>query len=168
MSKANPYAGLLDERPVEAVLTATPEVLRALLAEIGDDVETRPAPGKWSAAEIACHLADTEMVFGFRLRQMLAEDNPAIQPFDQDKWAANYLGVSADQAAEVFAALRGWNLQLIETSLPAAAQRTATHPERGAFTFQSFVEMMAGHDLNHLAQLRKLADAPPLGTTGEE
>ena len=168
MSKANPYAVFLDERPVDAILTATPEVLRSLIADIGDEVETRPAPGKWSAAEIACHLADCEMVFGFRLRQMLAEENPAIQPFNQEKWADNYLGVAADQAVEVFAVLRGWNLQLIETSLPAAAKRTATHPERGVFTFQSFVELIAGHDLNHLSQLRKLADAPRSGAAGAE
>ena len=163
MSKANLYGNFLDERPLEAILTATPEALRSVIAEIGDEVETRPAPGKWSPQEIACHLADTEMVFGFRLRQMLAEDNPVMQPFDQDKWAANYLGISADQAVEVFAALRGWNLRLIESSLPAAAHRAGTHPQRGAFTFQGFVELMAGHDLNHLSQLRKLADAPRRG-----
>ncbi len=47
-----------------------------------------PVLGKWSAAEIVSHLADCEIVFAFRLRQTLAEDNPTIQPFDQDKWAA--------------------------------------------------------------------------------
>lgn len=168
MSKANPYASFLDERPVDAILMATPGALRSVVAEIGEDVETRPAPGKWSAAEIACHLADTEMVFGFRLRQLLAEDIPTVQPFDQDKWAANYLGVSADQAVEVFTALRGWNLQLIETSLPAEANRTAIHPQRGVFTLQNFVELMAGHDLNHLSQLRRIAPAPRLGESGVE
>lgn len=160
MSKANPYASFLDERPVEAILTATPDALRSLIAEIGyADVETRPAPGKWSPSEIACHLADTEMVFAFRLRQILTEDNPPIQPFNQDKWAASYLGLSADQAVDVFASVRGWNLELIESSLPAAAERAATHPERGVVTFQGLVETLAGHDLNHLSQLRKIASA---------
>ena len=168
MSKANPYASFLDERPVDAILMATPAALRSVIAEIGDEVETRPAPGKWSVAEIACHLADTEMVFGFRLRQLLAEDNPTVQPFDQDKWAANYLGISADQAVDVFSALRGWNLQLIGTSLPAAANRTANHPERGIFTLQSFVELMAGHDLNHLSQLHEIAAALRRGKPGAE
>jgi hypothetical protein len=161
MSKANPYASLLDERPVEAILAATPEALRAVLEQIGETgVETRPAPGKWSASEIACHLADTELVFGFRLRQTLAEDNPTIQPFDQDKWAVSYLGMDAGQALGVFTALRGWNLELIQSAMPAAAGRTMTHPERGAMTFQTVVENMAGHDLNHLAQLRRIAGTP--------
>jgi hypothetical protein len=160
MSKANPYADLLEGRPAQTVLEATPEALRALLAEIGEaNLETRPAPGKWSPAEIVCHLADCDVAFGFRLRQALAEDNPTVQPFNQDKWAANYLGISAQQALEAFTALRRWNLRLIEAALPAGATRTMTHPQRGTLTFRDFVELIAGHDLNHLGQLRRIADA---------
>src|SRR5208337_3366014 len=119
-------------------------------------LNTPPAPGKWSAAEIACHLADCEIAFGFRLRQTLAEDNHVIQPFDQEKWAASYDGVAAGQALATFAALRNWNLQLINSALPTSANRSVSHPERGEMTFKSIVETMAGHDLNHLTQLRKL------------
>ncbi len=160
MSKANPYEGFLDGRPVEAILASTPEALAEAMAAIGDEnLTTPPAPGKWSAAEILCHLADCELAFGFRLRQTLAEDGPTIQPFDQDKWAATYRGVSAGHALEVFAALRGWNLRLLEAALPAAAARPAHHPERGTMTFQTIVETMAGHDLNHLGQLKRMAAA---------
>lgn len=158
MSKLNPYEDFLDGRPVDVILTATPEALRSMLAQIGD-ANTRPSPGKWSPAEILSHLADCELVFGFRLRQTLAEDAPTIQPFDQDKWAAQYTGISAGSALEAFSALRAWNLRLIRSALPGAAGRTMVHPERGAMTFQNVVETMAGHDLNHLGQLRKLAGA---------
>jgi hypothetical protein len=160
MSKLNPYEGFLDGRPVESILASTSGALASTLAVISPDkVATPPAPGKWSAAEIVCHLADCEIAFGFRLRQTLAEDDPVIQPFDQDKWAATYGGVSASHALEVFTALRGWNLRLIGAALPVAANRPTTHPERGTMTFQTIVETMAGHDLNHLDQLRKLAGA---------
>ena len=107
-----------------------------------------------------CHLADCELVFGFRLRQTLAEDGPTIQPFDQDKWAANYPGIPADEALAAFTALRNWNLRMIRDALPGAAGRSMTHPERGTMTFQTVVETMAGHDLNHLGQLRKIARQP--------
>jgi hypothetical protein len=160
MSKANPYDSFIDGRPVDAILNATPAALASVLADIGEEhIATPPAPGKWSASEIACHLADCELVFGFRLRQTLAEDAPTIQPFDHDKWAASCRGVSAGHAVEVFAALRGWNLRLIESALPAAAARKMIHPERGEMTFQAVVETMAGHDLNHLVQLRRMAKA---------
>jgi hypothetical protein len=160
MSKANPYDSFLDGRPADQILHSTPAALATALAEIGEEhIATPPAPSKWSASEIACHLADCELVFGFRLRQTLAEDAPTIQLFDQDKWAASYRGVSAGHAVEVFAALRGWNLRLIESALPSAAARKMIHPERGEMTFQSVIETMAGHDLNHLGQLRKMAKA---------
>ena len=160
MSEQNPYERFLDGRALEAVLTATPGEIAALVGSLGTEkAAIRPAPGKWSAAEIVCHLADCELVFGFRLRQTLAEDGPVIQPFDQDRWAATYGGIPAVKALEVFAALREWNLLLIEGAMPEAAGRKVTHPERGEMTFKTIVETMAGHDLNHLGQLRKMAGA---------
>ncbi len=161
MSKANPYERFLDGRPVETILALTPNSISEYMEVIGAHrVNVPPAPGKWSAAEIACHLADCEIAFGFRLRQTLAEDGPTVQPFDQEKWAATYHGLRASLALETFSALRQWNLCLIHAALPAAAGRTVIHPERGAMTFQTLVETMAGHDLNHLGQLRHIAELP--------
>ena len=157
MSSLNPYEKFLDGRPPEAILSITHDELERLLAVIGEKKVDQPqAPGKWSAAQIMAHLADCEIVFAFRLRQTLAEDAPLIQPFDQDKWAATYTAVPAAQALGVFKALRGWNLRLIALALPEAADRPVTHPERGAMTFLTIVETMAGHDLDHLAQLEKI------------
>ena len=158
MSQLNPYDSFLDGRPVDAILSSTADAIADCLYAIGPNrTETAPAPGKWSAAEIVCHLADCELVFGFRLRQTLAEDAPTIQPFDQDHWAGWYRGVAAAEALEAFRALRAWNLVMLHAALPAAAARTMTHPERGTMTFQTVVETMAGHDLNHLGQLRRIA-----------
>ena len=157
MSALNPYEKFLDGRPLEQILATTPKALTGTLESIGaEESSLPPAPGKWSAAEIIAHLADCELVFGFRLRQTLAEDNPTIQPFDQDKWAASYSGIPAGQALSVFTALRQWNLTLIRAAMPRAATRPTTHPERGPMTFQTIVETMAGHDLNHLSQLERM------------
>lgn len=161
MSQANPYEKFLDGRSVQSVLAATPAALDSAFAALGERANTPPAPGKWSPAQIACHLADCELVFAFRLRQTLAEDGPTIQPFDQEKWSATYNGVPAAQALQVFSALRQWNLRLLESAPPSAASRTVIHPERGAMTFATIVETMAGHDLNHLGPLQKLAAATP-------
>lgn len=158
MSDLNPYEKFLDGRTLDAILEATPGVIANYLKGLtAEAAATPPAPGKWSPAEIVCHLADCELVFGFRLRQTLAEDSPIIQPFDQDKWAATYAGIGAGQALEVFSALRGWNLTLMRAVLPGAAGRVITHPERGTMTFQTVVETMAGHDINHLGQLERIA-----------
>ena len=158
----NPYARYLDGRPLETILASTvPEIARYLEAMGASKAVIPPAPGKWSAAEIICHLADCELEFAGRLRQTLAEDAPTIQPFDQEKWAATYPGITAEQAFAAFSAFRAWNLLLISAALPAAATRPVTHPERGAMTFLTLVETLAGHDLNHLTQLQK--QAGPVG-----
>lgn len=154
----NPYASFLGNQQPLSVLGATAGRLESLARTLGPErVTTPPAPGKWSVREILCHLADCEVAFGFRLRQTLAEDNPVIQPFDQVKWAAPYGSFSAADALATFAALRHWNLLLIQGALAEFADKAVTHPERGAMTFATIVETMAGHDLNHLGQLERIA-----------
>lgn len=158
MTALNPYADFLDARPVMEILAETPRAIRSLLDTMGSaKAYEAPAPGKWSPGEIVAHLADTELVFGFRLRQTLAEDNPTLQPFDQEKWAKTYSGVEPSEAFDAFSAFRKWNMILLEATLPSAADRTLTHPERGTITFQTIVETMAGHDINHLGQLQRIA-----------
>jgi hypothetical protein len=157
VSQLNPYDSFLDDRAVDAILTSTADAIADSINAIGaTGTSEPPAPGKWSAAEIVCHLADCEIVFAFRLRQTLAEEGPTVQPFDQDKWAERYCGIPANEALAAFRALRNWNLRLIRDALPGAAARTMTHPERGTMTFQTVVETMAGHDLNHLGQLHRI------------
>jgi uncharacterized damage-inducible protein DinB len=153
----NPYANQLGGREPVGVIAATPARLRQLTIAIGPArIETPRAAGKWSPRDILCHLADCEIVFAFRLRQTLADDNPIIQAFDQDRWAAPYARQSADDALAAFAALRTWNLSLVN-GLPAEGrERRMRHPERGEMTFQAVLETMGGHDLNHLAQLEAL------------
>jgi DinB family protein len=158
MSELNPYAKFLDGRPLESILASTASTLSALIERIGPGrAAVPPAPGKWSPTEIICHLADCEIAFAFRLRQTLAEDNHTIQPFDQEKWAVIYPGFAVEPALAAFTALRNWNLVLIREALPESSGRKVTHPERGAMTFETIVSTMAGHDLNHLAQLERVA-----------
>ena len=150
----NPYASFPGRRNAREVIAETAERLAAAAAALGSEgVEHSPAPGKWNARQILCHLADTEIVFAFRLRQSLAEPHHTIQPFDQDTWASRYAAFDAASAVEVFSSVRAWNRTLIE-SLPADAfAKRLSHPERGEMSFQTLVETMAGHDLNHLRQL---------------
>jgi hypothetical protein len=131
--------------------------LRESLDSLGDERANKPpAPGKWSAREILCHLADCEIVFAFRLRQTLAEPRHVIQPFDQDLWARNYAAYDAPAALAVFIAVRDFNTRLIASLPPEAFSKPVSHPERGAMTFQTVVETMGGHDLNHIAQIEKI------------
>jgi len=159
---ANPYASFVGDRSAVDVIEETSRRLSEIVSRLSStstapnsssNLEWRPAPGKWNAREILCHLADCEIAFAFRLRQTLAETNHVMQPFDQEKWAGMYGGLSARAALSAFSSLREWDLALIQNTPADAMSKKVTHPERGDMTFRTIVETMAGHDLNHLKQL---------------
>jgi hypothetical protein len=154
----NPYASFLDNRdPVSVIAATSAELARILNSFPADRVTAAPAPGKWSARDIVAHLADTEIVFAWRLRQALAEDHHVVQPFDQDVWSKTYGAFDARSALAVFSAVRSWNVTFIRQMSPADLARPVTHPERGTMTVQTIVETMGGHDVNHLRQLTAIA-----------
>ncbi len=157
----NPYAAQLGNRNAREVIAETPRKLGSLLEQLSSGgLERSLAPGKWTARMILCHLADCEIAFSFRFRQALAEEHHLIQPFDQDAWARPYRNptLQAQTAVDVFSALRGWNIGLLETISVESWRKPVRHPERGEMTFQILVETTAGHDINHLRQLEQIAE----------
>ena len=118
----------------------------------------RPAPDKWSVGEILAHLADTEIVVGWRIRSILAAPGTPIQAFDQDAWAAagNYARRDPRKSLEQFRAVRDANLALFKSLTPEQRKRHGMHAERGEETLERILSMMAGHDLNHLEQLERI------------
>jgi uncharacterized damage-inducible protein DinB len=154
----NPYAKFLGGQDPIPVIIATAERLHALIDPLSPaHVDRAPAPGKWSIREIVAHLADSELVFSFRLRQALAEDHPIIQPFDQGIWGQHYAAYDAPSGLALFTAARNWNIKLLTTVTEPDRHRPTTHPERGTMTLWTIVETMAGHDINHLQQIERLA-----------
>src|SRR3954447_12315086 len=161
---ANPYDVHIGTRQPRDVIETTALDLHRLAGRIGAARLTTPrAPGKWSARDILCHLADCEIVFAFRLRQALAADHHVIQPFDQEKWAGTYRLLDAHTALATFEQLRKWNLALLENVTASQRAKLVSHPERGEMTFETIIETMAGHDLNHVKQLEEIASGPRSG-----
>ena len=152
-----PYAGMLGERDAAKVIAETPRRLGLVLDGLSAaEIEAQPAPGKWSVREIVAHLADCEVVWGWRLRQVLGEEQAVTQPFEQDAWAKAYGAYSLDAALECFKALRAWNVAFVGALSEADRAKGYTHPERGEERLWTIVEIMAGHDLHHLARLEKV------------
>jgi uncharacterized damage-inducible protein DinB len=148
--------------PVQSMREA-PDALKKLLDGISDALaKNPPAPGKWSVRQIMAHLADSELVAGYRYRSILgAEDGSPIPAYDQDRWAKaeNYNDIPLADSLSSFSALRQMNLRLLE-SLPASAwDKYGLHAERGRESIRDLVQLVAGHDLNHIAQIRKILGA---------
>lgn len=155
----NPYARYLSdgENPLE-VMAATPVFLREALSRIPVERRQQPwAEGKWSIREMMAHLADCELAFGFRIRQALAEPGIAVQAFDQTLYARHYAAYEEELARQTFLTCREWNLRLLTTVSEKEWSNTMTHPERGTMTLWQFLEVVAGHDRNHLQQIQTVA-----------
>ena len=144
------------------VLSTTARRLEELMSGLTtDQLLTAEAPGKWCMAEVAQHLADAELVWGFRLRMTLAENRPRLVGYDQDAWAAR-LGYKQAIPAEsvlVFKTLREANLRLLHAAEAADLNRVAVHDERGEESIRHMIDLYAGHDIVHLRQLERIRAA---------
>ncbi len=145
-----PYATQLGGRDPLAVLASTAAQIAAIDPA---RYSTAWAPGKWTIGQIIAHLADCEVAFTFRLRQAVAEPNYTVQPFDQDLWADSYPTVDPAAALAVFLSVRAWSVAFLQALPPEVFDKTVLHPEFGEMKFRNIVEIIAGHDVNHLAQL---------------
>jgi hypothetical protein len=140
------------------VQTRTVKKLERLIkGQAASQLRKRPAPGKWSASEIPAHLADTEMVTGWRMRQILGSPGTPIQAFDQDSWAAacHYDKRDPRKAVEQFRVQREANLALLKSLSPEQWTHYGMHAERGKETIEHMVRLQAGHDLNHIPQIER-------------
>ena len=156
----NPYAKYLENRDPLAVAAATPAKIVSLIRGLSPrHLAKRPAPGKWSIQEIIGHLADTEMVMACRARWIAFEGHPTLVPFDQEKWASGRAREkeSLAETIERFRLLRRSQVRLFRHASKQDFRRTGFHPERGVVTLRVQLETLAGHDLNHLQQIRRLA-----------
>ena len=117
-------------------------------------------PGKWSAAEIVQHLADSEMTSAIRLRRLLVEDHPVIQGYDQDLFATKlrYNDLDIAPALEAFRGARATTTQLLERMTEADWRREGTHTESGHYTAEDWLEIYAAHAHGHADQIRRLRE----------
>lgn len=149
----------VDGKDPISIQRATPRVIRDLLqSALPERLTYKPDPDKWSAGEILAHMAETEIVFGFRVRYVLGASGAAVPAYDQDVWARNshYERMDPMKSLEVFTQLRQFNVALFETLPPEMMEYYGVHAERGKETVDRMFHMMAGHDINHIRQLQKL------------
>ena len=143
------------------VMSATPASLRQLVDDAGPDLRTRPAESEWSVLECIGHIADAELVTAGRIRWILAEAEPDIVGYDQDRWVSGLRHGDDDpgELLELFDALRRANLALWRRTPDADRARIGIHRERGPESFGLTIRLIAGHDRIHLAQARAALDA---------
>jgi hypothetical protein len=154
--------GLVHGQDPIGVLAATPSRIEEEIAGLTSDALRRAeAPGKWSIAAVIRHLADSEIVWGWRMRMALAHDRPPITGYDQDAWAERlgYMDADAGQALREFAILREMNLRTLRRCSSSDLDRVGVHAERGDESVAHMMKMYAGHDILHLNQIRRIKNS---------
>jgi DinB superfamily len=153
---------LLGDREPVAVLRETPSALARAIDGLSPPQLRRPEqPGKWSISQVLQHLGDSEVVWAWRVRLILAHDRPQLTGYDQDLWAERPHDdqENPSEALELFAVLRRANLQLVQRASPADLKRVGVHVERGDESLEHLLRLNAGHDLLHLRQIERVRRA---------
>src|SRR5439155_14209656 len=130
-------------------------VADALAGATDQDLDAHPAPGKWSAREIAHHLADSEMTSAIRLRLLIATERPQIVGYDQEEFARRlYYDRPIEASIDAFKAARRTSAEILDRMTDAEWQREGTHSEHGRYTVERWLEIYAVHAHNHATQIR--------------
>ncbi len=141
------------------ILKTTPKKIKKMINGVSDKVlHKKHAPKKWSVAEIIAHLAETELVLGWRYRSIAANPGVVIQSFEQDDWAKNsqYEKSNITEMLEMYSVLRNANLKFLAGLPKEKFEYSGIHQERGKETITHIMNMEAGHDLNHFKQIEKI------------
>jgi uncharacterized damage-inducible protein DinB len=137
----------------------TPAVLAETVAKASDEqLTTRPSKDKSSVGEILAHLAEDEIATAWRYRQMVEHTGLQLAGFDQELWAriGDYASRAPHESLALFRLLRNANLQFLEHITPEQWECYGIHAERGRITVKDLVVHMAGHDANHVEQIRRI------------
>jgi DinB superfamily len=127
----------------------------ALVGATDQDLDSRPAPGKWSAREIVHHLADSEMTSAVRLRLLIGTDRPQIAGYDQEEFARRlYYDRPIEASIDAFKSARRTTGEILDRMTEAEWAREGTHTEHGRYTVERWLEIYAGHAHNHAEQIR--------------
>jgi DinB superfamily len=146
------------QEPVK-VQANTPKRLERLIKGVSTaKLRKRPEPNKWSVAEIIAHLADVEIVVGWRMRLILGAPGTPVHAFDQDSWvtALHYDKRDPKKDLAQHRVLREANLAMLKTLTPEQWKQFGMHTERGQESIEHIVRMIAGHDLNHIQQIERI------------
>ena len=152
---------LMEGKDPVAVQRQTAPELEKLVGRVpAEKLSQRPTPDKWSANEVLAHLAEAEVTSTWRYRQMLEHDGCSLPGFDQNLWTrlGSYASRKPEDSLTQFRLLRDANLQMFDQLTPEEWEKHGIHTERGRMTVRELAVQIAGHDINHLTQIKAILE----------
>src|SRR5512139_2179880 len=147
--------------PCLDLLAATPQILRGLMSEVSaEDARWKPAPDRFSVAEILAHLSHSESAcYRMRVDRFLAETWPTFEPDDAQMYLDLYRNADPEDAFGHFEEQRETNVEYLRDLPSEAGGRVALHREAGQITLNQMLHEWALHDLGHVRQVAELVRA---------
>ncbi len=142
-------------------LKALPSALREVLKGLNEEqLDTPYRDGGWTVRQVVNHIADSHMHAYLRMRKIVTEDHPTIQPYNQDVWAATPDAIAGpvEPSLVILMGLHARWASFLEQLPESAWTRTALHPERGEVTLASMLTTYAGHGTKHCGHIRSLRE----------
>jgi hypothetical protein len=143
-------------------LRETAHAMESLLWNVDEDaLDRKPADDEWSCSDLICHMTEMERRYIERLERIVRLEEPPIDAFDGDSIEPDG-GLRAQTVFDVmdeFAVLRRQTVYLLWSLDDDDWERRGVHPYLGALSIMDVAREMNEHDLGHLWQLRRLADA---------
>jgi len=134
-------------------LSSTPRDLQRLLKRVSPQAAlVRPAETEWCIKDVVAHLVDIEGQFRSRLQRIVTIDNPH-EPLINPNEAAHDLTMATGDLIELFAGKRRETTTYLETLTQPQWLRVCTHETYGITRLRKQVEILIGHDNEHLAQI---------------
>ncbi|MFH1758558.1 MAG: DinB family protein [Pseudomonadota bacterium] len=145
-------------------MATTPGDIEAVIRGLSDPLlSKRPDDKNWAAKEIVCHMRDTEEQFMIRFQTIMALDEPKLLAVEAERWSSErqYLRNDGFEALSSFRKRRNEVLEFLRGLNPEQWNRGGIHPTRGRMSIKDFVTFIAGHDQNHLEQLKRAVAGQP-------
>lgn len=150
----------MDDRglPCLDLLEATPAILRGLMSEVtSDDAKWKPAPDRFSIAEVLAHLSHSEgHCYRARVDCFLSEERPEFEPDDAQMHLDLYRNADPEDEFDHFEEQRETNIEFLRTFEESDGARRALHREAGEITLAQMLHEWALHDLGHVRQIAEL------------
>jgi hypothetical protein len=152
---STPYAHYVgDQNPLDLLNSSLEEYRDAAALLASASWNTHWAPGKWTLREVMVHVAQWEMILGYRLACAIATPGFQVQLADQDQLMLRTAGVDGPTAFAAFEGARRMNIGVIQALSAADRATPLQHPEYGPITVQDVIVQIAGHGIHHLKQIR--------------
>ncbi len=142
------------------ILRRTPEVLRAMLAGLGDEwIHNNYGEDTFSPFDVVGHLITGEKTDWLARTRIILEHGTS-RPFDKyDRYAQfeESRGRTIDQLLDEFERLRKANVDALAELHPTDEQlaKKGIHPALGEVTLEQLLATWVAHDLNHVAQIAR-------------